>query len=245
MSGLYGEGYDALAVLSHCSLHDSHLTLGAFWLFLPFSTLSCTGCSKGGAAGALTGDLPKGHLGEGKRRILFLLKTLTCAHMSQWCLSLPPLTLPGSCPFLVLPVSAGVGILSACLGGCLGPLLGVRCWGGAGFGSSDTCPLFDSQQSPSAAGGRTSLRRRGCCSPSHSPQTRPVLAPADLGGTRGAGGEGTGVVGHDRVDEALREIGGVFHSFLSQMVASSVKFANFQLKHGLEQESPFSTCPLQ
>lgn len=64
--------------------------------------------------------------------------------------------------FLVLPVSAGVGILSACLRGCLGPLLGVRCWGGAGFRSSDTCPLFDSQQSPSPAGGRTSLRR-GCC----------------------------------------------------------------------------------
>lgn len=61
---------------SHCSLHDSHLTLGAFWFFLPFSILSCTGCSKGGAAGTLTGDLPKRHLGECKRRILFLLKSL-------------------------------------------------------------------------------------------------------------------------------------------------------------------------
>lgn len=59
------------------------------------------------------------------------------------------------------------------------------------------------------------LHRAG--SSSYSPQTRPVLAPVDLGGTRGAGGEGSGVVGPDRVDEALREIWGVFHSFLSQI----------------------------
>lgn len=69
---LPGEGYDALALPSNRSRHDSHSALGAFWFFLPFSTLSCAGRSEGGAAGALAGRLPKRHLGEGKRRVLFL-----------------------------------------------------------------------------------------------------------------------------------------------------------------------------
>lgn len=114
--------------------------------------------------------------------------------------------------------SCWCGILSACPGGCPGPLLGVRCWGGTGFRSSDTCPPLTARRAPllQAGGGRREDQleekrvRSRAGSSSHSPQTRSSTGSCRPGVTRGAGGEGTGVVGSDRVDEALRETWGVF-----------------------------------